>query len=209
MSLYIDFKEKINNDELKMAAETIKNGGLVVFPTETVYGVGCNALDEEAIKRVFEAKNRPLDNPISVLVSSIEMAKTLAKNISEDELKIMKAFMPGPLTIVLEKKDSVSNVLTAGTNTVGIRMPENDLALKLIRYSGVPLATTSANLSGHTSGTNIEMIKSDIGNYVDCFIDGGESEIGIPSTVIKLDGKNIKVLREGTIKEEDLYKVIL
>ena len=91
MSLYIDFKEKINNDELKMAAETIKNGGLVVFPTETVYGVGCNALDEEAIKRVFEAKNRPLDNPISVLVSSIEMAKTLAKNISEDELKIMKA----------------------------------------------------------------------------------------------------------------------
>ena len=132
MQKYIDLTNTTNYIKLKQPAEIIRNGGIVLFPTETVYGIGTNGLNETAIKKLFKIKQRPLNKPISLLVNSIDMINKIAKDITEIEYSIIKEFFPGPLTIVLKKKDIVPNILTANDNTVGIRMPSNDIALKLI-----------------------------------------------------------------------------
>lgn len=204
MSKYLNLENTKNYDKLKEPAEIIKNGGIVIFPTETVYGIGANGLNEEAIKKLYQVKQRPLNNPISLLVNSIEMIEKITQNISEKEYKLIKEFMPGPLTIILKKKDIIPDVLTANGDTVGIRMPENEIALKLIEYAGVPIATPSANISGKQSGTDIETIKKDFDGKVDYFVDAGKSKIGIASTVIQvIDGK-VHILREGIISKEQL-----
>jgi L-threonylcarbamoyladenylate synthase len=200
--------KKNEEEQLKEAAEIIKNGGLVVFPTETVYGIGTNGLDKEAVKRLYSVKKRPLNKPISLLVSNFEMIDKVATNISELEYKIMKTFFPGPLTIVLNKKGIVPKEVTANGDTVGVRMPANDEALKLIEFSGVPIATPSANISGKPSGTNINMIKNDFGDKVDCYIDGGESKLGIGSTIVKVRNNQIIILRQGSITKEELEKLL-
>lgn len=200
--------KKNEEEQLKEAAEIIKNGGLVVFPTETVYGIGTNGLDKEAVKRLYSVKKRPLNKPISLLVSNFEMIDKVATNISELEYKIMKTFFPGPLTIVLNKKGIVPKEVTANGDTVGVRMPANDEALKLIELSGVPIATPSANISGKPSGTNINMIKNDFGDKVDCYIDGGESKLGIGSTIVKVRNNQIIILRQGSITKEELEKLL-
>lgn len=200
--------KKNKEDQLKEAAEIIKNGGLVVFPTETVYGIGTNGLDKEAVKRLYSVKKRPLNKPISLLVSNFEMIDKVATNITELEYKIMKTFFPGPLTIVLNKKGIVPKEVTANGDTVGVRMPANDEALKLIELSGVPIATPSANISGKPSGTNINMIKNDFGDKVDCYIDGGESKLGIGSTIVKVRNNQIIILRQGSITKEELEKLL-
>ena len=209
MSLFIDFKDGISKSELEISKETIDNKGILVFPTETVYALGTSAFNEEGIKKIFEIKNRPLSNPISVLVSDITMIRSLVRNISPSEEKLIEKFFPGPLTIVFDKKDTVPDVLTAGEDTIGIRMPDNEFSLKLIKGTKTPLAATSANLSGKESGTNIESIKEDFGNLVDCYIDGGESQIGIPSTVVRVEEGKIRIIREGTITKEELEEAIL
>ncbi len=200
--------KKNKEDQLKEAAEIIKNGGLVVFPTETVYGIGTNGLDKEAVKRLYSVKKRPLNKPISLLVSNFEMIDKVATNITELEYKIMKTFFPGPLTIILNKKGIVPKEVTANGDTVGVRMPANDEALKLIELSGVPIATPSANISGKPSGTNINMIKNDFGDKVDCYIDGGESKLGIGSTIVKVRNNQIIILRQGSITKEELEKLL-
>ena len=193
---------------LDIAAEFIKQGKIVVFPTETVYGIGANGLDEKAVRKLYEVKKRPLNKPISLLVSNMEMVKTIAQDITEVEYKIMEKFFPGPLTIILKKKDIVPDIVTAGQETVGVRMPSGEIARKLVELSGVPIATPSANISGQPSGTNLSEIKENFEENVDFYIDGGNSELGISSTIVQvIDGK-IEILRQGSITLEQIEKEI-
>lgn len=208
MEKYINLENKLDYEELKIPAKIIKEGGIVIFPTETVYGIGTNGLDKEAIKKLYEVKQRPLNKPISLLVSNIEMVNQVAKNISKLEYKIMQNFFPGPLTIILEKKDIVPDILTANTNTVGIRMPSGEIARKLIEYAGVPIATPSANISGKPSGTNIKDIQKDFEGKVDYFIDNGESKLGIPSTIVRVINNEVHILRHGSISKEEINNIV-
>lgn len=172
MQRYLDLKDDIDYTKLKEPAEIIKNGGIVVFPTETVYGIGTNALNANAVRKLYEIKKRPLDKPISLLVSNMEMIEHVAKDITKLEYALIKEFFPGPLTIILKKKDIVPNIVTANQDTIGIRMPIEKTALKLIDYVGSPIATPSANISGKPSGTDIENIMKEFDGKVDYFIDG-------------------------------------
>lgn len=207
MSNIIKIETDDNTKNLKIAANIIKKGGIVIFPTETVYGIGTNGLDEEAVKKLYEVKDRPLNKPISLLVSNFDMINQVAKDITEMEYKIMKNFFPGPLTIILNKKSCVPDILTAKGNTVGIRMPDNEIALKLIELSGVPIATPSANISGRPSGIDIEDIKKDFEGKVDLFIDSGKSKIGNGSTIVKVEDNEIKILRQGIITKEQIEDI--
>ena len=193
-----------NNIDLKKAGQIIKNGGIVIFPTETVYGIGTNGLDEKAVKKLYEIKKRPLNKPISLLVSNMEMVEKIAKDITDIEYKIMEAFFPGPLTIILKKKDIVPNIVTANDNTVGIRVPDNEIARKIIECANVPIATPSANISGNPSGTNIKYIINDFDGKVDYIIDGGESKIGLASTIVQVIDEIPHILRQGSITLEQI-----
>lgn len=208
MEKYLDFKNKIEYDKLKEMGGIIKRGEIVIFPTETVYAIGTNGLDEEAIKKLYKIKQRPLDKPTSLLVSDMEMVKNLARDITEKEYKLMKTFFPGALTIILKKKDIVPNILTGNTNTIGIRMPENEIARKLIEYANVPIAAPSANIANKPSGTNIENIINDFKETVDYYIDGGESKIGLGSTIVKIENNVPIILREGSITKEQIYECL-
>ena len=207
MNNYLDFKNNIDYTKLKEPAKIIKDGGIVVFPTETVYGIGVNGLNKNALKKLYEVKQRPLNKPISLLVNSIEMINQLTKNITKLEYALMKEFFPGPLTIILQKKDIVPNILTANSDTVGIRMPSNKIALKLIEYAGVPIATPSANLSGKPTGTNFKDIIKDFDGKADYFIDGKISKTGFASTIIKVTDEVPHILRQGPITKEQIRNV--
>ena len=192
---------------LKQAAKLIEQGKVVVFPTETVYGIGTNGLDENAVKKLYEIKQRPLNKPISLLVSNMEMVNQIAKNITETEYKIMENFFPGPLTIILKKKDIVPNIVTAGQDTIGVRMPSGEIARKLVEIAGVPIAAPSANISGEPSGTNLEDIRSVFGESVDFYIDGGKSKIGIGSTIVQVINGIPHIIRKGSITKEQIEEV--
>ena len=206
--MYLNFKEDIEYDKLLKPAQIIKNGGLVIFPTETVYGIGTNALNSKAVKKLYEVKKRPYEKPISLLVNSIEMIENIAKDITKLEYELIKNFFPGPLTIILKKKENISNIVTANKETVGVRMPQNDIALKLIEYAGVPIATPSANISGKPSGTNMKDIMRDFEKKVEYFIDNGPSKIGQSSTIVQIIDETPYILRKGAISELEIKKVI-
>lgn len=208
MDNYLDLRISNDYEKLKKPAQILKSGGIVVFPTETVYGIGVNSLDKTAIEKLYTVKNRPVNKPISLLISNIEMIENVAKDILPEEYALMKAFMPGPLTIILKKKDNISNLLTANTNTIGVRMPANEIALNLINYAGMPIATPSANISGKPSGTNIETIMKDFGNSVDVYIDGGESKLGLASTVVQIVNGIPNILRQGVITEKNIIDIL-
>ncbi len=208
MENYLDLKNNKDNQKLKLAGEIIRKGGIIVFPTETVYGIGTNGLDKNAIKKLYEVKKRPLNKPISLLVSDFEMIEKVTKDITDIEYKLMKKFFPGPLTIILKKKNIIPDNLTNNENTVGIRMPEEEITKKLIEYAGVPIAASSANLSGEQSGIDFNNILEDFKEKIDYFIDGGKSKLGISSTVIKIVDGIPYILREGSIKEEEIEKYI-
>lgn len=201
-------RNEIDDEKLKAMSEKIRNGNIVVFPTETVYGIGTNGLNEESIKKLYEIKQREFNKPISLLVSDVNMIKELTKDITEIEYKLIEAFCPGPFTIILKKKDIVPNILTANGATVGIRMPENEIARKLVKYSGVPVAAPSANISGKPSGIEIEDIVKDFEGKVEYFIDGGKSKLGIGSTIVRVIDGMPKILRQGSITKEQIEKVV-
>jgi len=193
---------------LEKTGELIKQGKIVVFPTETVYGIGTNGLDGQAVKKLYEVKQRPLNKPISLLVSNMEMVNKIARDITETEYKIMEKFFPGPLTIILKKKNIVPDIVTAGQDTVGVRMPSGEIARKLVEIAGVPIATPSANITGEPSGTNLQEIKKQFEGKVDLFIDGGISELGLASTIVQVvDGKPV-ILRQGSITLEEINNLI-
>ena len=196
------------DDELRKAAEILNNDGVVVLPTETVYGIGTNALSDKGLNKLYELKNRPVNKPISVLISNKEMINKVAKNITERQWKVISKFFPGPLTIVLDKQDYLSDILTAGLNTIGVRMPDNEIALKLIELLGVPLATSSANVSGEPAFTNLSSIQEVFKDKIDYYIDGGDSKIGVASTVVRVTDDDVIILREGTISKEQIEEAL-
>lgn len=206
-SKYIKLKNDKEYEKIKPAADSIKKGDLVLFPTETVYGIGANALDEKAVKDIFVAKGRAQDNPLIVHIANTEMVNKLAKNIGEIEQKLMKEFWPGPFTIVLEKTEIVPSVITGGLDTVAIRMPSNVIARKLIEYSGCPIAAPSANISGKPSGTLVEDIIDELDGKVDYIIDTGKVDIGVESTVVRVVDGKVHILRPGKITTEDIEKL--
>lgn len=208
MSKYINFENDIEYTKLKEVATAIKNGKVVVFPTETVYGIGTNGLDKKAIEKLYKLKKRPKNKPISLLVNNIDMINDIAEDITELEYKLINKFMPGPLTIILKKKNKIPNILTANSSTVGIRIPQNEIAIKLIEYAKVPLATSSANISGEASGINLKNIMKDFNDDIDYYIDGGFSKIGIASTVVQVFDGIPHILRKGVITIDDIKKVV-
>ena len=208
MQKYFDFRNNIDLEELKEPAKVIRNGGIVIFPTETVYGIGTNGFDEKSIKKIYELKRRDSNKPISLLVSNIEMVEMVAKDISDLEYKLMRKFWPGPFTIILKKKSIVPDILTSNGDTVGVRMPSGEIAKKLIEYAEVPIAAPSANISGKPSGTDINDIMKDFEGKVDCIIDNGISELGVASTIVKVVDNIPYVLREGIITKEQIEEVV-
>ncbi len=197
----------IDKSQLNIGAEALKNGKLVVFPTETVYGLGADALNPEAVKSIFLAKGRPSDNPLIVHISDIEQLDQLVVNVSEVAKKLMDAFWPGPLTLVMEKSEIIPDIITAGLDTVAIRMPSDPIALELISKSGVPVAGPSANISGKPSPTSEEHVIQDLNHRVDVIIRGGNTTVGLESTVLDVTCNPPKILRPGYITDEDIKKI--
>ena len=193
---------------IEEAGKLIKQGKIVIFPTETVYGIGTNGLDEKAVRKLYEVKQRPLNKPISLLVANMKMVNLIAKDITEKEYKIMKNFFPGPLTIILKKKDIVPDIVTAGQDTIGVRMPRGEIARKLVELSGVPIAAPSANISGEPSGTNLQEIMKNFEGKVDYCIDGGNSELGLASTIVQVIDEKPIILRQGSITLEQINKIL-
>ena len=191
---------------LEEASEIIKRGGLVAFPTETVYGLGANALDEEAVKKIFIAKGRPQDNPLIIHVADKNI-DDYVKEIPEIAREIIDRFWPGPLTIILNKKEIIPNVTSANLESIGIRMPNNEIALELIRLAGVPIAAPSANISGRPSPTDVERCIEDLDGKVDCIIGGMQCNVGVESTIIDCTSNPPLILRPGGITLEMLKEI--
>ena len=190
------------------AAELLRAGEVVALPTETVYGLAANALDENAVARIFQIKGRPANNPIIVHVASNEMAKSCVGNFPVAAEKLSKSFWPGPLTIVLPRAAKIPGVVTAGGDTVGIRRPSHPFIQAVIRECGFPLAAPSANLSGRVSPTNAEHVRAQLGGQIPLIVDGGQSQVGIESTVLDLTVSPPRILRPGMIHAESLAAVV-
>ncbi len=199
---------KIDKKLLEKAAEVIHNKGLVAFPTETVYGLGANALDPEAVTKIFEAKRRPLDDPLIVHISHAEDLYKLAAKVPEEAKKLVDRFWPGPLTLVLKKSDTVPDLVTTGLDTVAIRMPSNPIARGFIDISGVPIAAPSANMFGRPSPTTAQHVIRDLDGRIDMVLDGGSTEIGIESTVVEFFDDRAIVLRPGGVSVENLRSIM-
>lgn len=204
---YID-EENIDIEELKKHAKLLKEGKTVIFPTETVYGLGANALDENAVSKIYEAKGRPSDNPLIIHINNIKKVYDLAENISDKAKLVMEKFWPGPLTVILKKKSIVPNKTTGGLESVAIRVPSNKIALKLLELCDTPISAPSANISGRPSPTKGSHVIEEMNKRVNGIVVGGKSDFGLESTVIDFTGKVPIILRPGVISKEDLEKVI-
>ncbi len=194
--------------DIEEAARILERGGLVAFPTETVYGLGANALDPEAVSKVYEAKGRPSDNPMIVHISKPKQLYKLTRDITEDMKKLMDAFWPGPLTMVVPALPQVPRVTTGGLDTVAVRMPDNDITLSLINMTDEPLAGPSANLSGRPSPTCPSHVDDDLHGRIDAIIQGEACRVGIESTVVDMTEEIPVILRPGIITREQLSKVL-
>ena len=193
---------------IKRAGEIIKKGGLVAFPTETVYGLGGDGLNPESSKKIYAAKGRPSDNPLIVHVSNMEDVKDIVKEVPESAIKLANAFWPGPLTMIMNKNDRVSYETTGGLDTVAIRMPNNKIALALIEASGGYIAAPSANISGRPSPTLAKYCEEDLSGKIEMIIDGGQVGIGLESTIVDLTSEIPMILRPGYITAEMLKDVL-
>ncbi|MBQ9132996.1 MAG: threonylcarbamoyl-AMP synthase [Clostridia bacterium] len=191
-------QNEINDETLARAGEILRRGGLVVFPTETVYGLGADALDADAAKKIYAAKGRPSDNPLIVHIADPADADKYAI-VGEEYRRLAKAFMPGPLTVILPKRDCIPSAVTGGLDSVGIRCPENKIARRMIAAAGVPVAAPSANISGKPSPTSAEHVRFDMDGKVDMILDGGECTVGLESTIVKVEEGKLTLLRPGAI----------
>lgn len=199
---------KATKENIKKCAEIIKNGGLVAFPTETVYGLGANALLGKSVKEIYAAKGRPSDNPLIVHIADKSTVFEIAKTVPPLALKFMDAFMPGPVTAVLPKKSIVPDVVTGGLNTVAVRMPQNEIARTLISLAGVPVCAPSANTSGKPSPTCAKHVYFDLNGKIPAILDGGDCAVGVESTVIDFTLSSPRLLRAGGMPLETIEKVI-
>lgn len=210
MSKLYDWKDVIKDDELDEIVDIIKRDGIVVFPTETVYGIGGNALSENVIKNIYNIKKRPQEKALNILVKNKEEIKKYAYISNELEEEIIDKFMPGPITIILKKRKSqIPDLLTGNNDTIGIRIPDNDIVKKILEKCNFPIAAPSANISGKPSSIRLEDIKPDFDGKVDAFIDGGKCKQNISSTIVKVIDGNIKILREGIISIKDINEKIM
>lgn len=194
-------------DGIDEGARILKDGGLVVFPTETVYGLGANAYNENAVANIFKAKGRPQDNPLIVHISSLDQVKDIAVDVPDEFYKLAERFMPGPLTVILKKSDKIPYVVTAGGETVGVRMPDNAYTRQLIAKS-FPLAAPSANRSKHISPTTAQHVYEDLNGEVDLILDDGACQVGIESTVLDLTVDVPTILRPGAVTADMLLDVV-
>ena len=204
----IEYPQKPRDEELLEGARILREGGLVAFPTETVYGLGANALDEEAARKIYEAKGRPSDNPLIAHVSCMEEVYPLVSQVSEKAKKLMDAFWPGPMTLIFPKSDLVPYGTTGGLDTVAVRMPSDPVANRLIALAGVPVAAPSANTSGRPSPTTAQHVLQDMDGRIDMIIDGGPVGIGVESTIVDVSVETPTVLRPGAITMEMLEEVL-
>ncbi|WP_370571745.1 L-threonylcarbamoyladenylate synthase [Methanomethylovorans sp.] len=196
------------SDVIRECAEIIRRGGTVAIPTETVYGLGANALDPIAVNRIFHAKGRPADNPLIVHVASVEQVEQLVIEIPPKALSLIEAFWPGPLTLILKRTAIVPDITTGGLDTVAVRMPADVVARELIRISDKPIAAPSANISGRPSPTSAAHVLHDLEGRIDAVIDAGSTCIGVESTVIDMSGGKPAVLRPGYVSEQKIEEII-
>ena len=200
--------DKIDCGKIKKAAGIIKEGGLAAFPTETVYGLGADALNPKAVAKIFEAKNRPLDDPLIVHIAEKRDLLKLTERIPDTAHELSSEFWPGPLTLVLKKSEIVPDIVTAGLDTVAIRIPANEVALSLIKAAGRPVAAPSANLFGRPSPVTAQQVLDDLDGKIDIVIDGGRTVIGVESTVVDLTQSPPTILRPGGISRERLREIM-
>ena len=204
----IEDKENVKDEELLEAARILREGGLVAFPTETVYGLGANALNEEAARKIYAVKGRPSDNPLIAHISCMEELPAIVREIPEAGRKLAERYWPGPLTMIFPKKEIVPYGTTGGLDTVAVRMPSDKIANRLIRLSGVPVAAPSANTSGRPSPTRASHVIEDMDGKIDMIIDGGEVGIGVESTIVDVSGEIPTLLRPGAITIEMLRETL-
>ncbi|HBE9437859.1 RNA-binding protein [Clostridioides difficile] len=198
----------IDYEEIKIQAKLLREGKTVIFPTETVYGLGANALDENAVKKIYEAKGRPSDNPLIVHIYEKEEVYDLAKDISDKAKLVIEKLWPGPITIILNKKDIIPYKTSGGLDTVAIRMPSNIIARAIIKEAGIPIAAPSANISGRPSPTKAKHVYEEMNGRVDGIVLGGDSNFGLESTVLDLTEETPMILRPGSITKEVLEELL-
>lgn len=202
---YFDWKNNVDESELNKIKEILDNDGVIIFPTDTVYGIACNCFSEKAIKKVFDIKKRPENKPINVLSNNLDKIKLVSRNINEKEKFLIDKYMPGALTIILDKNEKVSDILTAGQDTIGVRIPKNNISLRILENVSYPLATTSANISGDSAGIKISDFLKEFDGVVDAIIDGGETDLKVASTIVRVESDNkLKIIREGTLKIKEM-----
>lgn len=200
--------QSIDITKIRIAANIIRDGGLVAFPTETVYGLGASVLNPRSVARIFEVKNRPLDDPLIIHIAVREDIFRLCKNVPDLAVKLIIEFWPGPLTLVLEKSDIIPYIVTGGLDTVAVRMPRDPIALALIKESQTPIAAPSANLFGRPSPTVAQHVLDDLSGRIEAIIDGGKASIGVESTILDLTQKLPCILRPGGVSLEKLKEII-
>lgn len=199
---------KPNKENIFKAAGEIKKGNIVAFPTETVYGLGADCTNPIAVSKIFEAKQRPSFNPLIVHIDKFSWLERIAEVDNSEIINLVDKFWPGPLTIVLPKKDIIPDIVTSGHSTVAIRMPDHPVALELIKTAGTPISAPSANTFGFLSPTNPKHVQKQLGNKVNIILDGGESVVGVESTIVEFKNDGVKILRPGGLAVEDIRKVI-
>ena len=207
-TIYLDMRSKIEQEEMAKAGKIIRDGGLVAFPTETVYGLGGNALDDEASAKIYAAKGRPSDNPLIVHIAKLSDLERIAKSIPESAGKLAEKFWPGPLTMIFQKTEQVPCGTTGGLDTVAVRMPDHPVALGLIEAGGGYIAATSANTSGRPSPTTAGHVAQDLDGKIDMILDGGPVGIGLESTIVDLTEEIPVILRPGYINQSMLEEVV-
>lgn len=198
----------ITPENLNKTGEIIRNGGVVAFPTETVYGLGASAYDENAIAKIYEAKGRPSDNPLIVHIADVSEVKKVAREVPEKAKKLFDAFAPGPFTLILKKNPEIAERVTAGLDTVGVRIPSDETARAFLKAAGVPVAAPSANISGKPSPTKAEHVVFDMTGRVDAIICGGDAKVGVESTIIDMTEDIPVILRPGGITLEDIKSIV-
>lgn len=198
---------KRTKQSIDFASQKLKSGGIGIFPTDTVYGIGCDAFNINSLQNLYKVKQRSLSKPINMLVSTIDMVKTYVKEIHPIEQKLMESFWPGELTIIFDKSKNVPDLLTSGLSTVGIRMPNNQTCLEIIEKLGRPIAMSSANISSNQPDYSFSELLVDFNEKVDFILEDGELK-GVPSTIVKVENNQLKILREGTISVDDIHKCL-
>lgn len=203
----VDTLEKTHR-AVHRASEILSQGGLVIFPTETVYGLAADALSDEAVRRVWEVKGRPSDKPLPVQVADVDGLRLLWREVPEELLPLIHAFMPGPLTLVYWRSALVPDIVTAGVDTVGVRIPNHPVALALLRAFGRPIVAPSANLSGEEPPSRVEEVSPDLLEKVDLVLDAGDTGGGVPSTVLDVTVRPARILRAGAVSPDELRKYL-